>query len=110
LIFTKYHLVILTPDKEPPVVDFCQSPPIFLVDSPDDLERGYVTDIEWSEPIFHDNSLEDVTVDVETTTDGFFADGRFAVGQTTLVTYRDRFYEAPIRPKIFSGKLLSYVL
>lgn len=53
------------PDREPPVIDFCQSPPIFLVDSSDDISRGFITDIEWSEPIFHDNSLDDVSIDVQ---------------------------------------------
>jgi hypothetical protein len=81
-------LVISFSDTEPPVVDFCQSPPIFLVDAPEDLERGFITDIEWSEPIFHDNSLDELSVDVDITTNGHFADGRFAIGQTTKVNYK----------------------
>ena len=45
-------------DAEPPVVDYCQSPPIFLVTKPSDLaqKRAKVT---WKPPIFHDNSLKD---------------------------------------------------
>ena len=69
-------------------MDFCQSPPIFLVDSKEDLEKGFITDIEWSEPIFHDNSLDDLAIDVDITTNGLFADGRFAIGQTTEVRYK----------------------
>ena len=36
-------------DVEPPVVDFCESPPEFITDTED-------VEIEWDEPIFHDNS------------------------------------------------------
>ena len=46
-------------DVEPPVVDFCESPPIFLVQNSDDLAREKA-EVEWDPPIFHDNSLKDV--------------------------------------------------
>ena len=43
---------------EPPVVDFCESPPIFLVKNEADLARNKAQ-VEWDPPIFHDNSLGD---------------------------------------------------
>ena len=52
------------------------------------MELGYITDIEWSEPIFHDNSLDEFSIDVDITTNDNFADGRFAIGETTKVVYR----------------------
>ena len=89
LLFSKtVKKLLFLSDIEPPVTDFCQSPPIFLVDSPQDLELGYITDIEWSEPIFHDNSLDELSIDVDITTNDNFADGRFAIGETTKVVYR----------------------
>ena len=45
-------------DVEPPVVDFCESPPIFLVKNERDLARNKAQ-VEWDPPIFHDNSLGD---------------------------------------------------
>ena len=45
-------------DVEPPVVDFCESPPIFLVKNEADLARNKAQ-VEWDPPIFHDNSLGD---------------------------------------------------
>ena len=44
---------------EPPIVDFCQSPPIFLVTNPQDLGRKKAL-VSWDPPIFHDNSLKDL--------------------------------------------------
>ena len=40
-------------------MDFCESPPIFLVQNSDDLAREKA-EVEWDPPIFHDNSLKDV--------------------------------------------------
>ena len=40
-------------------MDFCESPPIFLVQNSDDLAREKAM-VEWDPPIFHDNSLKDV--------------------------------------------------
>ena len=40
-------------------MDFCESPPIFLVQNSDDLAREEAM-VEWDPPIFHDNSLKDV--------------------------------------------------
>ena len=36
-------------DKEPPMVDFCESPPPFITDNED-------VNLDWDEPMFHDNS------------------------------------------------------
>ena len=53
----KQRSVLLLPDIEPPVVDFCESPPIFLVQNSDDLANEEA-EVEWDPPIFHDNSLK----------------------------------------------------
>ena len=45
-------------DLEPPVVDFCQSPPVFVLNPGQTL----ATDVEWDEPVFHDNSLTPLNV------------------------------------------------
>ena len=60
------------PDVEDPVVDFCESPPEFITSTSD-------VDIEWDEPIFHDNSRGDLTI---TQTHQF---GRFPFGNTDVV-------------------------
>ena len=39
-------------DVEPPVVDYCESPPEFITDTED-------VEIDWDKPIFHDNSRYD---------------------------------------------------
>lgn len=46
---------MLNPDVEDPVVDFCESPPEFITSTAD-------VEIEWDEPIFHDNSRGDLTI------------------------------------------------
>ncbi len=46
-------------DVTPPVVDFCESPPAFL-SSPS--SSSLVPDVEWDEPVFHDNSRKALTV------------------------------------------------
>jgi len=74
-------------DLEPPVIDFCQSPPIFLVDSKADLDKGYISDIEWTEPIFHDNSLDDISTSVEITTHGEPTFGHYVIGETAEAAY-----------------------
>lgn len=59
-------------------MDFCESPPEFIT-STDDV------DIEWDEPIFHDNSRDELTI---IQTHGF---GRFNFGDTeVLYTAQDR--------------------
>ena len=58
-IFINQLYFLLLADVEPPVVDFCESPPIFLVQNSDDLAREEAM-VEWDPPIFHDNSLKDV--------------------------------------------------
>ena len=40
------------------MVDFCESPPIFLVKNEGDLARK-AAQVVWEPPIFHDNSLGD---------------------------------------------------
>ena len=63
---------MLNSDVEDPVVDFCESPPEFITSTSD-------VDIEWDEPIFHDNSRGDLTI---TQTHQF---GRFPFGNTDVV-------------------------
>ena len=58
-IFINQLFFVAFADVEPPVVDFCESPPIFLVQNSDDLAREEAM-VEWDPPIFHDNSLKDV--------------------------------------------------
>eukprot|EP00095_Tigriopus_kingsejongensis_P000543 maker-scaffold212_size255419-snap-gene-0.10 protein:Tk00543 transcript:maker-scaffold212_size255419-snap-gene-0.10-mRNA-1 annotation:"hypothetical protein BRAFLDRAFT_103549" len=64
-------------DTQAPIVDFCRSPPPFLAQP----GLGHADDIEWDEPIFHDNSLSLIVV----TQSAEF--GRFPLG-TTLVEYK----------------------
>ena len=59
-------------DTQPPVVDFCESPPEFITDTED-------VDIEWDEPIFHDNSRETLSISQTHTF------GRFKFGETDIV-------------------------
>ena len=42
-------------------MDICSSPPIYLVDNSQDILAGEAM-VDWSQPIFHDNSLKDVNV------------------------------------------------
>ncbi|CAB4066558.1 CSMD [Lepeophtheirus salmonis] len=65
--------VISVRDEEPPVVDVCSSPPVFLT-------QNEWENVEWDEPIFHDNSLKELQV---TKSRDF---GRFDIG-TTIVHY-----------------------
>ena len=58
-------------DTQPPVIDFCESPPDFITATDD-------VDIEWDEPLFHDNSREPLTI---TQTHKF---GRFPFGDTEV--------------------------
>ena len=60
-------------DTQPPVIDFCESPPEFITLSND-------LDIEWDEPLFHDNSKLSPSI---TQSHSF---GRFPFGETD-VTY-----------------------
>ena len=60
-------------DTEKPVIDFCESPPEFITNTDD-------VDIEWDEPLFHDNSREPLTI-VQT-----HKFGKFPFGDT-VVTY-----------------------
>lgn len=63
-------------DLEPPIVDFCQSPPVFLINNDEDV----ASEVEWDEPIFHDNSLEPLKISKS------HEFGNFPLGVTT-VTY-----------------------
>lgn len=54
------------------MVDFCESPPEFITSTSD-------VDIEWDEPIFHDNSRGELKI---TQTHRF---GRFPFGTTDVV-------------------------
>jgi len=47
-----FPFIFLFLDVEPPVVDYCESPPEFITDTED-------VEIVWDEPIFHDNSRYD---------------------------------------------------
>ena len=67
-----YKKLMPFPDVEDPVVDFCESPPEFITSTSE-------VDIEWDEPIFHDNSRSDLTI---TQTHQF---GRFPFGTTDVV-------------------------
>ena len=51
LLISIYFFVFFS-DVEPPVVDYCESPPEFITDTED-------VEIDWDEPIFHDNSRYD---------------------------------------------------
>ncbi len=46
-------------DSSPPTVEFCQSPPVFLIGSP---TSKLATDVEWDEPVFSDNSKGKIRV------------------------------------------------
>ena len=54
------------------MIDFCESPPDFITATDD-------VDIEWDEPLFHDNSREPLTI---TQTHKF---GRFPFGDTEVI-------------------------
>ena len=58
-------------DKQPPVIDYCESPPEFITDTDE-------VDVEWDEPIFHDNSREELLINQ---THEF---GRFRFGETDI--------------------------
>lgn len=62
-------------DTQAPTVDFCRSPPPFLAQP----GVGYADDIEWDEPIFHDNSLRPLRVNQ---TKEF---GRYMLGTTKVI-------------------------
>ena len=55
------------------MIDFCESPPDFITITDD-------VDIEWDEPLFHDNSREPLTIQQS------HKFGRFPFDQT-VVTY-----------------------
>ncbi len=62
-------------DDQKPVVDFCASPPPFLINGDSDV----ATDVEWDEPIFHDN---DPSKELNITSTRKFGD--FSLGDTRL--------------------------
>jgi hypothetical protein len=64
---------MLFEDLEPPVVDLCESPPEFITSTAE-------VEVDWDEPLFHDNSREELLITQSHTF------GRFPFG-TTLVTY-----------------------
>ena len=39
---SKYEYDLYFSDDEPPIIDFCRSPPIFLVDDPEDISKGKI--------------------------------------------------------------------
>ena len=77
-------------DVEPPVVDFCESPPIFLVKNERDLARNKAQ-VEWDPPIFHDNSLGDalnVTLSIQgQSTADLKTKHVLPIGKTTEIIY-----------------------
>ena len=77
-------------DKEPPTVDFCEAPPIFLVQNESDLKRKKA-EVHWSSPIFHDNSLKDIvdlTMAIGNDTKPHLEPRHvFPIGKTTKVVY-----------------------
>lgn len=64
-------------------MDFCTSPPIFLVKNEADLAQGEAK-VEWDPPIFHDNSLQDVL------------DVSLKIGQQNLKTIEEASHVLPI--------------
>ena len=50
-----------SPDSEAPSIDFCSSPPVFLVDNPEDVKLGRAL-VDWTDAVFHDNSRQPVSV------------------------------------------------
>ena len=72
------------------MVDFCSSPPIFLVDNRQDILAGHAV-VDWSDPIFHDNSLQPLKIDQIGPKGLLNTEGSsiatFAIGETTQVTY-----------------------
>ena len=75
-------LGFLFSDVQPPTIDFCRSPPIFLAD-PGGGAISAAHDIEWDEPIFHDNDRKAPEIHKSR---GF---GTFPLGRT-MVEYRAR--------------------
>ena len=67
---------LLLTDSEAPIIDFCQSPPVFLTNNGENVAGN----VEWDEPIFHDNSKDPIKINK---THGF---GDFPLG-STKVTY-----------------------
>lgn len=73
-------------------MDFCESPPIFLVKDEADLSRN-LAEVAWDPPIFHDNSLQSLTIMMaidETQKMVTGADSKLVVpiGKTTKITYQ----------------------
>lgn len=71
------------------MVDYCESPPIFLVKNEEDLAQNEAK-VSWNLPIFHDNSLKDV-VDMTLLINGQLTNQQenyiLPIGETTLVKY-----------------------
>ena len=90
-------------DTEAPIVDFCEAPPIFLVQNESDLKRKQAL-VNWNPPIFHDNSLKDISnltmtignnltsTKISTTSINANVDSghMFPIGKTTRVVYEAR--------------------
>ena len=72
------------------MVDFCESPPIFLVKNERDLARNKAQ-VEWDPPIFHDNSLGDalnVTLSIQgQSTADLKTKHVLPIGKTTEIIY-----------------------
>ena len=94
----KSNILSLSLDREPPTVDFCSSPPVYLVDNLDDLKLGRAL-VDWSDPVFHDNSRQPLTTarTIVTSTqssggkvldDSGKSIGLFPIGETSQVLYK----------------------
>lgn len=84
-------------------MDFCEAPPIFLVQNESDLKRKQAL-VNWNPPIFHDNSLKDISnltmtignnltsTKISTTSTNANVDSghMFPIGKTTRVVYEAR--------------------
>lgn len=82
LDFDFSHLGSYPPtDEEPPRVDWCDSPPIFLSHDED-------VDVYWEEPIFSDNSGKEVQVRQMTKLKSYSNVGHFssATATTFIIT------------------------
>ena len=61
LAMMRNYISFPSPDSEAPSIDFCSSPPVFLVDNPEDVNLGRAL-VDWTDAVFHDNSRQPVSV------------------------------------------------
>ena len=90
-----YTSIKIISDREPPTVDYCSSPPVYLIDNEDDIGRGRAL-VDWSDPVFHDNSRTPLTTARTIVTksqerqlepDNGKSIGLFPIGETSQVLY-----------------------